>query len=253
MGSPNFSHDQIMTHTFGYEPDCEYEHDTICELIDNVTDRLNDIDNDLFEAYIESGYHSGFVIHSQTRGSNYIIAGESKEWMLDEMHALMKEQMQDIDLLESFVDGSHKSIVEEYTCKCDHGCTCHMNEKKSHIALYVLAIIGQAVETYTQFEWVLDFHAQIMIEALNEAGVTFTDVSDIQSLADTIDEVLDPDVLRATVSACIERNLKLFETEVARVAQEFNLQELVGISWTSHLTSVDYDSLLDNDAIDATA
>ncbi|MBO6224928.1 MAG: hypothetical protein J6N72_05685, partial [Psychrobacter sp.] len=82
------------------------------------------------------------------------------------------------------------------------------------------------------------------VNTLEQAGVKITADADVEDLYCEIDEAIEPNAVREAVRACIEADINRLETEIALIAKGYGLQQLVGITWTSYLTDVNYDELL---------
>lgn len=238
MGSPNFSHDEILSNTFGYEPSDDSDDYAQDSMRDSVLQQLESLDTNLFQPIIVMGYHSGFVIHTEGVCGSCFVGTDDKDYILDEMHILIKEQLKDYDLLESFMNGTADAVIREYSGN-DEDYTPRSTEY-----LYILEVLNNAAENYEQFEGILDSHMDSLLAALEQAGIKITADSDVEALYCDIDEALDPKAIREAVSACIEADIERLEKEITLIAQEYGLQMLVGITWTSHLTDVNYDELL---------
>lgn len=242
MGSPNFSHDEILHRTFGYVPSDdvdEYEQDSMKDSMkDSILQRIESIDTNLFQPIIVMGYHSGFVIHTEGVCSSYQVGTDNKEYILDQMHNLIKEQLQNREMLETFMNGSADSVIREQQIT-DDGYTPRSTEY-----LYILEVLSNASEYYEQFRWILDSHADGLMKALEQSGVKITADANVEDLYCSIDEALDPKAIREAVSDCIEADIERLEEEIILVAQGYGLQVLEGVTWTSHLADADYDAIL---------
>ena len=238
MGSPNFSHDKILYRTFGYVPGDDSDEFNEDSIKDSILQRIESIDTNLFQPIIVMGYHSGFVIHTKGVCSSYQVGTDNKEYILDQMHNLIKDQLKDRDLLETFMDGSADAVIRERQ-------NTHEDETpRSTEYLYILEVLSNASEYYEQFKWILDSHTDGLMRALEQAGVKITDDADVEDLYCSIDEVLDPKAIREAVNDCIEADIERLEEEIILIAQEYGLQVLQGVTWTSHLADADYDAIL---------
>ena len=237
MGSPNFSHDSILNTTFGYEPSDDDESWDQDSIMDSVLMQLETIKTNLFKPVISIGYHAGFVIHTEGVNGSYQMGTDDKDYMLDNMHDLIKRQLNDHDLLQGFIDGTADAVIREHADNDADYVT------KSTEFLYILEVLNNAAEIYEQFEWILDWHMQPLVDALEAAGIKISGASDVEALYCDIDEVLDPKLIREAVSDCIEADINRLEKEITEIAKDYGLQKLVGKTWTSYLVNVDYNEL----------
>ena len=238
MGSPNFSHDKILYRTFGYVPGDDSDEYAQDSMKDSILQRIESIDTNLFQPIIVMGYHSGFVIHTEGVGGSYQVGTDNKERILDQMYNLIEDQLKDRDLLETFMDGSADTLIRERQ-------NTHEDETpRSTEYLYILEVLNNAAEYYEQFKWILDSHTDGLMRALEQSGVKITDDADVEDLYCSIDEALCPKAIREAVSDCIEADIDRLEKEITLIAQEYRLQVLKGVTWTSHLADADYDAIL---------
>lgn len=248
MGSPNFSPDNLLNRTFGYEPETdEYELDSIeYEEAENdasyvrseIEKGLEELNKNLFGACIENGYHCGFVIHSEGVSSNYRMGSNDKNAIIEDMYADMHRIMGDRDLLEGFMDGTSKTVINELENASEEYPARRLEE------MYILEVMNMACEEYDQFEWILDSHSDVMLNALDEAGIKISDYDDAERLYCDIDEALVPKALRQTISECVEADALRLEEGIALIAQTYNLKQLMGKGFTSGLRDVDYNEIM---------
>ena len=60
-----------------------------------IIQQLHQLDTNLFQPIIVMGYHSGFVIHTEGVCGSCFVGTDDKDYILDEMHILIKEQLKD--------------------------------------------------------------------------------------------------------------------------------------------------------------
>lgn len=233
MGSPSYTQDDVMSKTFGWEPeiggDDEFEYDDFeyNHIRNNVECAIENGEWHTHKPVLEFSYNGqGFVIHSQDVDSGYM-SNASKQDMINEIALILKGELNESSRLKHFIKMSaanNENLIEDYLDEA----------------------VDAASDVYGIFRYILDKHTNILMQGVSENKINLLDYSKLDDAVDAaftdIKAAISEELIEKMAATCVNADIKDMEDKVLKIAKENDLKLLEGSGWVSGLVDYDFEA-----------